>query len=79
MIFPQVDLETWKKRFNLPVVEARCGKCGQIFKTTVPILLEDCAGLSTPIHECGEEFSDVVLTPKSPKAKEFWRSVFRQS
>lgn len=75
MIFPTVELEAWRKRFNLPVIEAPCAKCGVLFKTTVPILIQGCAGLSTPIHDCGEEFAEMILTPKTDTAQEFWQGV----
>jgi hypothetical protein len=75
MIFPDIKVEEWKRRFNLPEIETPCAKCGQILKMEVPVLIQGCAGLSTPIHACGPEFVELILTPKSDEAERFWSSV----
>lgn len=79
MIFPQTDFEEWKSRFNLPIIEATCPKCNHNFKTTVPVLMQGHAGLSTPIHACGEAFVDIILTPMDSANKSFWSSVVSAS
>jgi hypothetical protein len=75
MIFPDVPIEEWRKKHNLPKAERDCAKCRKRFELSVPILMQGCAGVSTPIHECGEGYCSVLLTPKTDKAKEFWMKV----
>lgn len=78
MIFPDVGLDEWKRRFDLDVIEAPCACCGKTFRTEIPILTHGHAGLATPVHECGPTFVEVVLTPKTDAARSFWESVVGQ-
>ena len=77
MIFPDVAPEEWAKKHKMPIKIGKCGKCKKDFPMNVPIMMEGCAGFSTKIHECGEGFWEVILTPRTDKAKEFWNSVVR--
>lgn len=75
VIYPDASVEDWQKKYKLPIIDSECSKCHRIFKMNVPILMQGCAGFSSQIHECGENFCSVILTPKSEKSKAFWRSV----
>lgn len=77
MIFPDVDPAEWAKRFKLPIRTETCAKCQERFVCDVPILMQGCAGFSTPVHGCGEGFTTVLLTPKSQATKDFWNQVLR--
>lgn len=75
MIYPEAKLEDWIEKYGLIVKPWTCVKCGGHFETTVPILMQDCAGLETPAHGCGPGFTKVILTPRTDKAKAFWKEV----
>ncbi len=75
MIYPDTPLEEWCARYKLQIREEECLNCHKMFKTTVPIAMQGMAGLSTPVHECGEGFCACVLTPMSAKSKAFWAGV----
>lgn len=77
MIYPDVTFEDWCKKYNLKPMSSSCAKCKLPFTTTVPILMQGCAGLATPTHECGPHFVSVVLTPKTDKAKKHWANVVK--
>lgn len=77
VIFPDVPLERWKAKYRLPddVEPFHCQKCGKSYPLDVPIMTQGMAGLSSKIHECGQGFCAVILTPATDKAKAFWRRV----
>lgn len=75
MIYPDTPLAEWRERHKLRIENWECSKCGKPFETTVPIVMQGMAGLSTPVHECGDGFTSVILTPMTEKSKKFWREV----
>jgi hypothetical protein len=75
MIYPEESAEKWAERFHLKITQWKCTNCGEEFSRNVPILMQGMAGLSTPIHACGEGFSSTILTPYSEKAESFWNSI----
>jgi hypothetical protein len=77
MIFPDADPVEWRNRYRLPELEDACARCRQTFPLNVPILMQGCAGLATPLHECGEDFRSVILTPESENAKAFWNQIVK--
>lgn len=75
MIYPDTPPDEWRKKHKLPVKFDTCAKCEKEFELSVPIMMQGCVGLSTPVHECGEGFTSTILTPYSDKAKSFWKRV----
>lgn len=79
MIRPQVCLSDWVKKHHLTVEEYDCPNCLGKFDTDVPFVTTDYYGIESPIHEpCGSAFTKVVMTPRSPSAKERWRKISEQ-
>lgn len=78
MMYPNVDLESWILKYGLEVADYSCPNCGCIFHTTIPVLTKDDAGLQTPIHNCGPEFSKAIFTPRTHAAIEFWNKLFKE-
>ena len=74
MIFPGTDKEVWRERYSLPDIESPCAKCGIVFRLDVPVLIQGLAGFSSPQHECGPNFIELVMTPRTEEAKKFWNS-----
>ena len=75
MMYPDVSLETWIRRYNLRILDYNCPKCGKQFRTTVPIITSNSAGLETPTHNCGVNYKKVILTPRTEQSKEDWYSI----
>ncbi len=75
MIYPDTPINEWREQHGLPVKSDTCSKCNKVFELNVPIVMQGCVGVSTPMHECGENFHTVLLTPWTEKAKEFWGKV----
>jgi len=61
--FPDMPLDDWLERYDLEVFEYTCPKCGDKFKTTIPIITKEYAGVMTPVHGCGDQYIDLVITP----------------
>ena len=76
MIYPDVKLEDWINRYKLLVVDYSCPKCGGNFPTDIPVILRDCAGLESRIHDCGNNFTEVILVPRTPAAASVWGKIF---
>lgn len=75
MIYPTIGLDEWIEKYSLKAREYRCPSCKETFRTTVPIITNECAGLASPAHECGRGFVGYVLTPRKAEVEAFWREV----
>ena len=76
MIYPDVPLDVWMKKYGLePVEEYQCPKCKELFYTTRPVLLRDSAGLIIPLHDCGPEYWHALLTPRTKESIAFWNQI----
>jgi hypothetical protein len=75
MIFPQVELQEWIDKWGLEIADYECPTCKKTFKTTIPVMTKDSAGLVTPDHDCGPGHWKVVMTPRTEEAKEFWNKI----
>lgn len=70
MIYPDITLDEWKKRFpGLEVQDVTC-ECGKKGKTTRPFISKDWVGLDMPpCSKCGDECPGMVTKPIDPKIK----------
>lgn len=76
MIYLQVDnLSVWIKKYDLEVIEYRCPKCEKGFESTIPFLIKGYAGLETPIHECGPQYREIIVVPRSNATESFLNSI----
>lgn len=75
MIYPEIDPNEWIARHALPVRNYLCPKCNGTFKTTVPVIAPGYVGVETPVHNCGKEFTRVILKVKSDAKKDLWAKV----
>jgi transposase-like protein len=75
MIYPAINQEEWTKKYSLTAKDYVCPSCKRTFKTTVPVITNECAGLASPIHECGRGYVRYVLTPRKSEVEDFWRTV----
>lgn len=75
MIYPEIGADEWAIKYSLKPKDYFCPSCKKSFKTTVPIITNECAGLSSPIHSCGRGYVGYVLTPRTPEGDAFWRQV----
>ena len=67
MIFPQVTLQEWMRRFpGLEPESAECS-CGKRGQTTVPVISKDWVGLAMPKCICGDEIPGAILKSRNPK------------
>ena len=73
MIYPQISLENWVKKYRLKVEDYDCEKCGKTFKIDIPVLTADSAGLQSKIHGCGQDAWAANMTPKNNEKQEEWR------
>lgn len=68
MIFPDVSLESWLKKYPaLKVRKGKCPQCGSRIKTETPFVSSDWAGL-TNICSCGYDGMDISV-PRTTKMK----------
>lgn len=75
MIYPEVSLNEWIKKWDLEIVKYDCPKCREVFETTVPVMTRQSAGLQSPIHGCGSELWTVILTPRTAESLAFWDTI----
>jgi len=75
VIFPKVELINWIEKYSLVEKTYSCPKCGRNFKTTVPVITKECAGLSSRVHECGPGYVGYTLTPRTSASEKFWREI----
>lgn len=55
MIFPDVTLEEWLKRYpDLDVVSRDCDQCGKKIIASIPFVSIDLVGLTAPRCSCGK-------------------------
>ncbi|NET07839.1 MAG: hypothetical protein F6K09_18890 [Merismopedia sp. SIO2A8] len=74
MIFPDVSLMNWLKRWScLSVIEDQCDACGETLFTTIPFITKDYAGLTAPQCSCGKNKQTVSVTvTRTQKAIDDW-------
>jgi len=76
MIYPDVDLDKWIEKNDLEIVDYVCpGGCGKTYQTTVPVVTKESNGLQSPLHECGEGYWAVIMTPRTAEALAFWEKL----
>lgn len=75
MIYPDYDSKNWISKHDFPVKEYHCPKCSQTFHTTVPVITTGYVGIESPIHECGVNFTKVILKPISQDKKDLWAKI----
>lgn len=75
MIYPDYDSKDWISKHNFPVKEYHCPKCAQTFLTTVPVITTGYVGIESPIHQCGDSFTKVILKPTAQNKKIFWSKI----
>ncbi len=75
MIYPNVDLYVWIKKYGLKIKSYNCPKCGDVFETTIPIFTTDSAGIVSPLHKCGLQYYLAVLTPRTTESIAFWNTI----
>lgn len=76
MLYPEATLESWINKHDLVVRIKKCAKCGEGFKTSIPVLLQGYAGLETPTHECGRQFNAAIFTPISNSSIGEWEEIY---
>tara|TARA_Y100000034_G_C6910321_1_gene424375 strand:+ start:4234 stop:4482 length:249 start_codon:yes stop_codon:yes gene_type:complete len=74
MIFPDVTLEEWLKRYpELEVIEGTCRFCGNKRRTTKPFITKDYAELRSKRCSCGKDHHiSSTSIPISKSEIEFW-------
>lgn len=73
MIYPDVSVEKWCKRFGLKVIHRRCDACNAPMSTTIPFLETGYAGLRTPPCACGKNrFAASTSVTTTAKAAAEW-------
>lgn len=75
MIYPDVSLQDWLKKYQLTIETKTCANCGKNFETTVPILIKGYAGLETTNHGCPFNFSAAIFTPITDESKKAWLNI----
>lgn len=79
MIYPaDVELKAWIKKYDLKIEEYICPKCKKGFKTDVPFLTKEYAGLETREHECGPQFKKGIVAPRTAETANFWGQIIRE-
>lgn len=73
MIYPNVSLDEWLKKYDLEVEIFECSKCGVRLEVNIPILTKDSAGLISKRCDCG--CYSATLTPRTKESKDFWNNV----
>lgn len=79
MLYPEVSLSEWTKKYGLQIKSKKCSKCGAIFDTTIPVLIKGYAGLETPTHECGRSFNSAIFTPTTKESIQEWNELLFSS
>lgn len=72
MIYPDVDIDEWRRRHNLPNEAKPCMKCGVIYNLCVPVMLQGMVGVASLEHACGPGYVAITMTPYSKESKKFW-------
>lgn len=72
MIYPNIDLKIWAKRYGVKPKSKTCLCCKQEFKTTIPVAIKGYRGLQTPVHKCGERYINSIFVPIEKSEIEFW-------
>ena len=60
MIYPDIPVEVWAKRWNISLKEGECLKCKKKFPFTKPFATGKFRGVSQEVHECGEEYKQYL-------------------
>lgn len=76
MIYPEIELSTWLKKYPITPQAIQCENCKETFKTSVPILIRGYAGLEIPLHDCGREFLAATFIPTHPKEIQYWSALY---
>jgi len=72
LIFPDLPLEYWCKKYNLEVQEIECPNCGLIQKTTIPFISQENVGLMAPLHDCGPDWQGGCAVPRDIATRNRW-------
>ena len=77
MIYPEVKLDSWLKKYDLKIEIEQCRLCKKEYKLNIPFLMKGYAGLEMEQHGCFTmgKGSPFLTTPIDADEIEFWRSV----
>jgi hypothetical protein len=77
MIFPNISLHDWMKKFpGLEPQEAECS-CGNKGSTIIPVITKNWVGLSMPkCTRCGDETPGLIFKGRTPQIQKEMNSIF---
>lgn len=56
MMFVEFDYKEWAERHKIDVINYKCPKCKEVFKTNIPFIDPEAHGLVSPLHDCGPKY-----------------------
>ena len=63
MIYPDVTLEEWLKKYpELEVISKSCDNCDAVMSSTIPYLNKDYAGLIAPDCKCQKNKTTCMIS-----------------
>ena len=77
MIFPEVSIEEWSKKYPVDPRTTECLDCGGTITTNIPYITKDYAGfIAFKCPDCGKPHKAHVGTPISKNEKALWEQSF---
>ena len=76
MIYPNVSVEEWCKRYKITVKTRPCTKCGKLQTTSIPWASQGWRGLVAPLHDCGIGYELSTAVAADKKERNEWKLLF---
>jgi len=76
MIYPDVNIEEWCKRYRLEIRSHKCLCCGDQQITSMPWASKHWRGLIAPTHGCGESYRFSVAVEISTEGQQDWKNIY---
>ena len=76
MIYPDVPLEQWLKKYPaLTVLKEKCRKCGTEVSTDKPFITDDFVGIHVSPCSCGHESKIMSCFTRTKESLRKWRGI----
>lgn len=76
MIYPDVSVEDWCRRYSIETAEKPCLKCGELLHSTLPFAHRDWRGVQSITHSCGVQYDLVFIVSVNKNKRARWVEIY---
>ena len=76
MIYPDVAVEVWARKYALDLTPDRCERCRKLLNDWQPFATKELRGVITRHHGCPDEYNQKVFIWANDRIQFEWNSMF---